>query len=152
MATCFSLPDCFSVCKTTQELPLTHLARYVDLFHLVIADTRRPETLSLPHGLGPPIKHTSHFSQATALWTQEWQSCGLVPVNLSFLFHTWHGLYSVIPYSAHFFMCSLAIWTSSFEKVLFSSVAQFFIRLLISGEFSILSCLHILLISPLFDV
>jgi hypothetical protein len=25
----------------------------------------------------------------------------------------------------HFFMCVLAIWTSSFEKVLFSSVAHF---------------------------
>jgi hypothetical protein len=27
----------------------------------------------------------------------------------------------------HFFMCFLAIWTSSFEKVIFSSVAHFFI-------------------------
>jgi hypothetical protein len=26
----------------------------------------------------------------------------------------------------HFFMCILAIWISSFEKVLFSSVAHFF--------------------------
>jgi hypothetical protein len=33
---CFS--DCFSVCKTTQELPVTQLARHVDLFHLVITD------------------------------------------------------------------------------------------------------------------
>jgi hypothetical protein len=33
----------------------------------------------------------------------------------------------------HFFMCSLAIWTSSFEKVLFSSVAHFFIGSLIFG-------------------
>jgi hypothetical protein len=32
----------------------------------------------------------------------------------------------------HFFMCFLAIWTSSFETVLFSSVAHFFIGLLIS--------------------
>jgi hypothetical protein len=39
----------------------------------------------------------------------------------------------------HFFMCFLAIWTSSFEKVLFSSVAQFLIGLLIWGEFSFLS-------------
>jgi hypothetical protein len=36
----------------------------------------------------------------------------------------------------HFFMCFLAIWISSFEKVLFSSVAHFFIRSLIWGQFS----------------
>jgi hypothetical protein len=33
----------------------------------------------------------------------------------------------------HFFMCFLAIWTSSFEKILFSSVAHFFIGSLILG-------------------
>jgi hypothetical protein len=49
----------------------------------------------------------------------------------------------------HFFMCVLAIWTSSFEKVLFSSVAHFFIGSLIFGEFSVLSSLYILVISPL---
>jgi hypothetical protein len=58
---CFSLPDYFSACKTTQELPVTQLARHVDLFHLVITDNRRPETLSIPHGLAPPIKPTTHF-------------------------------------------------------------------------------------------
>jgi hypothetical protein len=41
----------------------------------------------------------------------------------------------------HFFMCFffflfLAIWAFSFEKVLFSSVAHFFIGSLIWGEFS----------------
>jgi hypothetical protein len=36
----------------------------------------------------------------------------------------------------HFVMCFLAIWTFSFEKVLFISVAHFFIGLLILGEFS----------------
>jgi hypothetical protein len=36
----------------------------------------------------------------------------------------------------HFFMYFLDIWTSSFEKVLFSSVAHFFIGSLIFGEFS----------------
>jgi hypothetical protein len=33
----------------------------------------------------------------------------------------------------HFFMCFLAIWTSSFKKVLFSLVAHFFIGSLILG-------------------
>jgi hypothetical protein len=61
---CFS--DCFSACKTTQELPVTQLARRVNLFHLVVTDNQRPETPSLPHGLAPPIKHTTHFSQVSA--------------------------------------------------------------------------------------
>jgi hypothetical protein len=34
----------------------------------------------------------------------------------------------------HFFMCFLVIWTSSFEKVLLSSVAHFFIGSLIWGS------------------
>jgi hypothetical protein len=46
----------------------------------------------------------------------------------------------------------LAIWTSSFEKVLFSSVAHFFIGSLILWEFGFLSYLYTLVISPLFDV
>jgi hypothetical protein len=33
----------------------------------------------------------------------------------------------------YFFMCFLAIWTSSFEKLLFSSVAHFFTGALILG-------------------
>jgi hypothetical protein len=33
----------------------------------------------------------------------------------------------------HFFMCFLAVWISSLEKVLFSSVAHFFIGSLIVG-------------------
>jgi hypothetical protein len=52
----------------------------------------------------------------------------------------------------HFFMCFLAIWISSFEKVLFSSVAHFFIDSLIFEEFSFLSSLYILVISILSDV
>jgi hypothetical protein len=47
----------------------------------------------------------------------------------------------------HFFMCFLALWTYSFEKVLFSSVACFFIDSLILGEFSFFSSLYILVIS-----
>jgi hypothetical protein len=49
----------------------------------------------------------------------------------------------------HFFMYFLAIWISSFEKVLFNSVAHFFIGSLIFGEFSFLSSLYILVTSPL---
>jgi hypothetical protein len=54
----------------------------------------------------------------------------------------------------HFFMCFLflVIWTSSFEKALFSSFAHFFIGSLIFGEFSFLSSLYILVINPLPDV
>jgi hypothetical protein len=51
-----------------------------------------------------------------------------------------------------FSLCFLAIWICSFEKVLFSSVAYFFIHSLIMGEFSLLSSLYILVISPLSDV
>jgi hypothetical protein len=51
-----------------------------------------------------------------------------------------------------FFMCFLAIWISFLEKVLFSSVAYIFNGLLILGEFSFLSSLYILVISPLSDV
>jgi hypothetical protein len=36
----------------------------------------------------------------------------------------------------HIFMCFLAIWPSSFEKVLLSSVAHFFIGSFILGEFT----------------
>jgi hypothetical protein len=36
----------------------------------------------------------------------------------------------------HFFMCFLAIWTSSFEKALLSSFAHFFIVSLIFWGFS----------------
>jgi hypothetical protein len=36
----------------------------------------------------------------------------------------------------HFFMSFFAIWISSFEKVLFSSLAHFFIGSLIMGKFS----------------
>jgi hypothetical protein len=40
----------------------------------------------------------------------------------------------------HFFMCFLTIWTSSFKKVLFSSVAHFFIgSLILFFEFPVYS-------------
>jgi hypothetical protein len=59
-------PLIVSLLAKSQELPVTQLARHVDLFHLVITGNQRPETLSLPHGLVPPIKPTTHFSQAAA--------------------------------------------------------------------------------------
>jgi hypothetical protein len=52
----------------------------------------------------------------------------------------------------HFFMCFLVIWTSSFEKSLFSSFAHDFIESLIFGEFNFLSSLYILVINPLSDI
>jgi hypothetical protein len=52
----------------------------------------------------------------------------------------------------HFFMSFLAIWTSSFEKVLHSSVAHFFVGSLVIGEFSLSSSLYILVISRLSDI
>jgi hypothetical protein len=52
----------------------------------------------------------------------------------------------------HFFMYFLAIWNSSFEKFLFSSVAHFFVDSLILGEFRFLSSLYILVISPSSDI
>jgi hypothetical protein len=52
----------------------------------------------------------------------------------------------------HFIMCFFAILISSFEQVLFSLVAHFFIGSLILGECSFLSSLYFLVISPLSDV
>jgi hypothetical protein len=80
------LPACFSAYKI-QELPVTQLARQVDLFHLVTTENQRPKTLSLPHGLAPPIKPTTHFSQAAILWT--WGSAQQSVINLSFPHETW---------------------------------------------------------------
>jgi hypothetical protein len=51
----------------------------------------------------------------------------------------------------HFF-CVFFGHLDSFEKVLFSSVARFFIGSLILGKFSFLSSLYILIISPLSNV
>jgi hypothetical protein len=43
------------------------------------------------------------------------------------------GISFMARYDDHFFMCFLAIQISSFEKVLFTSVAHFFIGSLILG-------------------
>jgi hypothetical protein len=50
----------------------------------------------------------------------------------------------------HFFFF-LPIWTSSFEKAVFSSLAHFFIGSLILGEVRFLSSLYILVLEPLSD-
>jgi hypothetical protein len=61
-------PACFpALFAKSQEFPVIQLARHVDLLHLVITDNQKPGTLSLPHALAPPIKPTTHFSQAAAL-------------------------------------------------------------------------------------
>ena len=52
----------------------------------------------------------------------------------------------------HFFMYFLAIWYSSVENSLFSSVPQFLIGLFDSVESNFLSSLCILDISPLLDI
>jgi hypothetical protein len=51
----------------------------------------------------------------------------------------------------NFFMCFLVIWTSFFEKALFSSFVHFNIESLNFGEFGFLSSLYILIINPLSD-
>jgi hypothetical protein len=56
---------------------------------------------------------------------------------------------SIMARDDEYFFLILAICTSSFEKVLFSSVAYFFIASFTLGEFSFLSSLYILVISPL---
>jgi hypothetical protein len=90
MTASFSLPDCFSACKTTQKLPVNQLARYVDLFHVVMADNQRPETLSLPHGSTPPIKPISQFTQVAASYCCGGDSPAVWISNKSFL--STHGV------------------------------------------------------------
>jgi hypothetical protein len=60
-------PLIVSLLAKPQELPVTQLARHVNLFLLVVTDNQRPETLFLPHDLAPPIKPTTHSSQAASL-------------------------------------------------------------------------------------
>jgi hypothetical protein len=50
-------------------------------------------------------------------WPPSWISLSVVLICISFMARD----------GEHFFMCFLALWISSFEKVLFSSVAHFLI-------------------------
>jgi hypothetical protein len=85
MTTCFLPAWLFLACKTTQELPVTQLASHVDLFHLVITDNQRPDSLSLPHGLAPAIKPTTHFQpNCLTLSLKRVTALQSGPVNLSF--------------------------------------------------------------------
>jgi hypothetical protein len=77
----------------------------------------------------------------TAILTGVWWNISVVLICISFMARD----------DKHFFMCVLAIWIFSFEKVLFSSDAHFFIGSLIFGEFSFLRSLYIQVISPLSD-
>jgi hypothetical protein len=57
----------------------------------------------------------------TAILAKVWWNLSVVLICISFIARD----------GEHFFMCFLSIWISSFEKVLFSSVAHFFIGSLI---------------------
>jgi hypothetical protein len=95
MTTC-KTPLLVSLLAKLQELPVSQLAKHVNLFHLVITDNgdQQPSwslggTPSLSHGVVPPIKPPTHSSWAAALWAREsaWQS--VLPINLSFLHMAW---------------------------------------------------------------
>jgi hypothetical protein len=75
-----------------------------------------------------------------AILTGVWWNLSVVLICISFMARDGEHFFHV------FFF--LAISISSFEKVLFSSIAHFFIGPLIFGEFSFLSSLYSLVISP----
>jgi hypothetical protein len=85
-----------SLLSKSQELPVSQPARHVNPFHLVITDNQRPGTLSLPHGMAPPIEPTTHSSQV--LHSEPKRDRPAVWPLINFFFHTWHGLYSAVPY------------------------------------------------------
>jgi hypothetical protein len=104
------LPDCFSACKTPQELLVTELAWYVDLFHLVIADIGDQRLSPSPMAWPPPIKPTTHFQPShCTLNPKEWQSCGLVPINLSFPHMAWSLFGSTLQFLTDLFTGSWSL-------------------------------------------
>jgi hypothetical protein len=89
-----------SLLAKSQELPVFQLARHVDLLHLVIADNRRPETLSLPHGFAPPIKPIPIPAKLLLPDLGVRGTAHQSVINLSFPHVAW-GLYSAVPYNSH---------------------------------------------------
>jgi hypothetical protein len=66
-----------------------------------------------------------------ALLTGVWWDLSVVLICISFMVRD----------HEHFFMCLLAIWTSSFERTVFGSFAHFFIGSLSFGAPYIFSCI-----------
>jgi hypothetical protein len=87
----------FLLAKQLRNFQLLNLARNVHLFHLMVTDNQRGYSLSLPHGLAPPMKSTTQFSQAASLWI--WKSDSPVVwflVNISFPHVAWSLLGSTL--------------------------------------------------------
>jgi hypothetical protein len=84
------VPLLVSLLAKSQELPVSQLARHVNLLHLVITDNRRPETLSLPPWLGPSYKaHYPFQPSPCSLNPRETSQQSVISINLSFPHTVW---------------------------------------------------------------